>query len=197
MVALRRGLERRGVAPALVVTGDLRRQRQTAQPWLDDEVSATEDPRWNEYSADDVLRHHGETDARLQRGGGDEGPALTSREFQVHLDAALGRWVDADANTGCAEPWQAFRHRTVAALDDVVGALDSGQVALVVTSAGVIGALASALLGAPDRTFVAFNRTTVNAALSKVVIGRGGTTLVSFNEHGHLEEPEASLVTYR
>jgi hypothetical protein len=34
----------------------------------------------------------------------------------------------------------------------------------------------------------------VNASLTKVVVGSRGTSLVSFNEHGHLE-PDA--VTYR
>jgi hypothetical protein len=36
---------------------------------------------------------------------------------------------------------------------------------------------------------------TVNAGVTKVVRGRSGTTLVSFNEHGHLEAD--GLVTYR
>ena len=76
---------------------------------------------------------------------------------------------------------------------------DSGAVRrpLVVTSSGVIAALTAGLVSAPDPTFVAFNRVTVNAGLTKVVVGRGGTTLVSFNAHGHLEEPGDSLVTYR
>ncbi len=45
--------------------------------------------------------------------------------------------------------------------------------------------------------FVAFNRVTANTGVTKVVHGRSGTTLVSFNEHAHRERDGRSLVTYR
>ena len=38
------------------------------------------------------------------------------------------------------------------------------------------------------------NPVTVNASVSKVVVGARGTTLVSLNDHSHLEP---DLVTYR
>jgi hypothetical protein len=53
------------------------------------------------------------------------------------------------------------------------------------------------LLELPASAVVAFNRVAVNTGVTKVVHGRGGTTLVSFNEHGHLEQRGGSLVTYR
>jgi len=40
-----------------------------------------------------------------------------------------------------------------------------------------------------------FNHVVVNAAITKVVSGRRGVSLISFNEHGHLEPDQ--LVTYR
>ncbi len=45
-------------------------------------------------------------------------------------------------------------------------------------------------------SFIAFNRAAVNTGLTKLIHGRRGSTLVSFNEHGHLERGECSLVTY-
>ena len=36
--------------------------------------------------------------------------------------------------------------------------------------------------------FLPVNRVAVNAGITKVVVGAQGTTLVSFNEHGHLEQ---------
>jgi hypothetical protein len=59
----------------------------------------------------------------------------------------------------------------------------------------VIAALAAQLLGLPDQATVAFNHVVVNAAITKIVSGRRGMSLVSFNEHGHLEPDQ--LVTYR
>jgi hypothetical protein len=61
----------------------------------------------------------------------------------------------------------------------------------------VVAAACVALFGAPAESLVAFNRVTVNTGVTKLVRGRSGTSLVSFNEHGHLEAPESALVTYR
>ena len=71
-------------------------------------------------------------------------------------------------------------------------------VPVVCTSGGVIAAIAVELLGLPEEAFVALNRVAINGAVSKVVQGRGGRTLVSYNEHAHLDlagDPE--LLTYR
>ena len=96
-----------------------------------------------------------------------------------------------------AEFWPAFYERANAALADLVGKLERGQTALVCTSGGVLAAICLRLLGAPDDTFVRFNRVTVNAGITKVIHGGRGTTMVSFNEHAYLEKPGGSLVTYR
>jgi hypothetical protein len=49
---------------------------------------------------------------------------------------------------------------------------------------------------APPETFVALNRITVNACVTKVIVGRSGTHLMSYNEHAHVER-EAGLLTFR
>ena len=66
---------------------------------------------------------------------------------------------------------------------------------MAVTSGGVIAVLAAHLLGLADDAFVALNRVTVNTGVTRVVIGRQGRSLVTFNEHTHLEA--GGLVTYR
>ena len=66
-----------------------------------------------------------------------------------------------------------------------------------VASAGVIGAACSTLLRAPDSGFVAMNRVVVNGSVSKLAHGRGGTQLLSFNDHAHLEHGGPELMTYR
>jgi hypothetical protein len=37
----------------------------------------------------------------------------------------------------------------------------------------------------------------VNAGVTKVLNGRRGTNLISFNDHSHLETGDAGLITYR
>jgi broad specificity phosphatase PhoE len=196
--ALARSLAQRGIAPDLVVSGSLRRHRDTARPWaLPGGARAIVDERWNEYDDDDVLSHHSSAGARLQRSPSDTAPALSSREFQLLLDDALRRWVQAGPDSGCAGTWPMFLARIESALDDLARELESGQTAMVFSSSGVISAVAASLIGLPDQAFVTLNRVSVNTAITKVVFGRQGRTLVSYNEHCHLDADGGALLTYR
>lgn len=186
---------RRGVVAARLVAGDLHRQQDTALPWTERERELEIDARWNEYDSVDVLGAHSPADASLERPVGASGEALGTREFQRLLDDALLAWIDAGAESNACEPWPAFQGRCRAALTTLVDGLGAGETALVFTSGGVISALAAQLLGLPDSAMVAFNHVVVNAAITKLVSGRRGLSLVSFNEHGHLEPKH--LVTYR
>jgi broad specificity phosphatase PhoE len=196
--ALHRALVRRGVVAAGVVTGSLRRQRDTARPWAETAGAApTVDERWNEYDDDDVLSHHSSKGARLARAPTDTGPAISSRGFQVVLDQGLQEWVDAGAASPARQTWPEFLAEVSGALDDLSAGLSSGETGLAFSSSGVIAALAASLLGLPERAFVPLNRVSVNASITKVIVGSRGKTLVSYNDHSHLEDPGGDLVTYR
>ncbi len=196
--ALAEDLTRRGVRAHRVVSGSATRQRGTAEPIAAAADRAVDvDPRWDEYSADDVLAHHSTATARLDRPADGAGAHVSSREFQDLMDPALLAWVQAGEECPTQEPWSAFAPRVAAALEDVLAGLGPGETAVVATSGGVVAATCVALLGLPAQAFVAFNRVTANTGVTKVVHGRSGTTLVSFNEHSHLERDGRSLVTYR
>jgi broad specificity phosphatase PhoE len=183
-------LARRGVPVGPVVSGHLRRQRDTAQRALAAAGIAREaaaDPRWDEYDHAELLGNHGgadpATDGALALGG--------------RLEQALRGWVGAGAKSGCAETWPSFAERACSALADTADSLGKGTAALVFTSGGVISALCTRSLGAGDDAFLAFSRVVVNGGITKLVRGRRGTNLVSFNEHAHLERADPALVTYR
>ena len=175
-------LKRRGLPVDRVVTGSLRRQRQTAVAALAEagiDVAPTVDDRWNEYDHLHLLDRFPSEPGTLQR----------------RLDASLTAWTSAsDEGAGS---WPTFRDGVRAALEDVAVALGRGRTALVFTSAGVIAAACSALVEAPTSGFVAMNRVVVNGSVSKLVHGRGGTQLLSFNDHAHLEQGGPELMTYR
>jgi len=190
-------LERRGTGVARVVCGSLRRQRDTAAPIaMLAGCDLAVDPGWDEYAVEEIVRHHSASAASVEQAAGEGGAVLSSRAFQAYLDAALLDWVSADGGSAAAEPWSAFAGRVGAALDAAADGLGSGETGIVCTSAGVVAAVCVALLGVPPVAFVAFNRVGVNTGVTKVALGRGGRSLVSFNEHGHLD-PRAGLVTYR
>ena len=194
--ALVSGLRARGVRATRVVSGDLRRQRDTAGPCADAAgVEVEIDPRWNEYIDRDILTHHADVPAGLSHASGDA--ALDSRQFQEILNGALRAWIGAGAESPCAETHVAFTGRGRDALRALVGGLGRGEVAIAVSSGGVIAALIAAIMGLEPEVMIALNHVSINAAITKLTVGRGGLSVVSVNEHAHLESDAGSLVTYR
>jgi broad specificity phosphatase PhoE len=192
-------LARRGVVPDRVVTGSMARQRDTASLALAAAGLAGGGPapeidkRWNEYDHLALLGHHREAGEAPEFAGETEDQA---RAVQRALDGAIAAWVAAGDCAACERPWSRFRDETAAALAELLGALGRGGVGVVVTSGGVIAALCSRLLEVPPEGFVRLNRVIANASVTRVVSGRSGTSLLSFNEHAHLEGA-AAPVTYR
>jgi broad specificity phosphatase PhoE len=181
-----------------VVCGTLVRQRDTAAAVASGApCDLTVDPRWDEYDDGDILTHHSTTSARQSRPVGSEAQVVSSREFQDLLEKALLGWIAAGSASDTAESWPAFTARVAGALEDVAAGLPRGGTAFVCTSAGVLAATCVALLGLPAEALLRFNRVSVNSAVTKVVRGGLGTTLISFNDHGHLERADPRLVTYR
>ena len=182
-----------GLDTARIITGSLRRQRDTAEAIADAYgLSPTIDERWNEYDADPVLEHHSDSSQRLERPAGPSATPTSPREFQQVLEQALQAWVLAGADSPTPETWPAFNERVTSALQ-AAGTAGPGTT-VVVSSGGVIGALAVSLIGVDPVSFPRLNRVTINCGVTRVIVGSAGTTLVSFNEQGHLQ---GGMLTYR
>ncbi|MBS1676662.1 MAG: histidine phosphatase family protein [Actinobacteria bacterium] len=189
-------LAERGYRPARLLSGTLRRQRETAAAFVGQGAPEVEvESRWDEYDSEDILRHHSEGAVRLEEHG--EGAAPTSRDFQVALEAAQAEWLAHGEGSPTALSWPRFSAAGAAALADLIPDLGSGETAVVVTSGGVIAALLRSLWDAPAELFPALNRVIVNASVTKLAVGSTGTNVISFNDHSHLEAVDRALVTYR
>ena len=173
-------LARRGLRSPRSLAGGLRRQQDTARVALPD-TPLSVDRRWDEYDHLGLLRRY--PSAEPSDG--------SSRSVQVLLDAALRSWVD-DPHGG----WDGFAGGASAALTALVTDLGSGD-AVVFTSGGVVAAVCAGLLGLGADGVVALNRVTVNGGITKLVVGRGGVSLVAFNDHAHFEGASRDLLTYR
>lgn len=190
-------LARRDLDVTHVAAGSARRQQDTAAPCAAERGLEVEvDPRWNEYETGEVLQHHAQEAVSLD-GTGSAGREITSRQFQAVLDGALGAWLASGAETTATQSWPAFLDSRTAALSELAASLGSGETALVFTSGGVIAALAATLLGGHTDLFPALNRVLVNTGITKLAVGRAGTSLITFNEHAHLDEGGGRLLTYR
>jgi broad specificity phosphatase PhoE len=182
-------LARRQLRDPAVVTGRLQRQQDTAgllAAAAGIGQSSQVDGRWDEYDHFALLRRYVDPE-RVELATGD------SRTFQGLLDEALTAWSDDAEDAG----WAAFAGNAAAALDDLAAGLQKGTDAIVVTSGGVLAALAAGLLHAPAATAIALNRVAVNCAITTVIVGSKGPTLLSFNDHGHFTGGRRSLLTYR
>ncbi|SHN28184.1 histidine phosphatase family protein [Cryptosporangium aurantiacum] len=168
------------------VSGALRRQRDTAELCLKAAGlpgDFTIDDRFDEYD-------HLGLAQQVQAG-----PVPTSsREFQTVLDAALEQWISGALAPPGTPPWEEFGARVWAGLEDVLAGLGKGGSGAVFTSGGVITAICARLLGLAPAGCVALHRVVINGGITKVVSGRGGIALISFNDHAHLP---AAQVTYR
>lgn len=190
-------LARRQLNVTRVAAGTARRQLDTAAPCAAERGLELEvDPRWNEYETEEVLEHHAEAAVSLTGTGvGDE--EVSSRQFQTVLDGALAAWVAGGGETTASQSWADFLATRTAVLAELAAALGSGETGLAFTSGGVIAAIGAHLLGGHADLFPALNRVLVNTGITKFAVGRAGISLISFNEHAHLDDGGGRLLTYR
>lgn len=184
-----RALAERGVRPTRIVAGSLRRHGQTARAALDAAGWGHEveiDDGWNEFDHVQMLEVHGAPES--------EGAELTRQEFDAWFDRATERWTSGSHDDEYDEPFHAFTSRVDQALRRTAAGLGSGDTAVVFTSGGPITWVAATLLGGGVDMWMRLNPVTINASFAKVVVGGRGTTLVSLNEHAHLEPDH---LTYR
>ena len=173
-------LARRGLRDPLLVTGGLSRQRDTlasARERWDVVGEARVDPRWDEYDHLRVLQEHGDP------GAWDGDP----RHLQPVLDAAPGGVAGGGGAGGAGLarlPRPRPRRRRGRARRPAVGPRRRGG-----DQRGAWWPPSSRTCCTPPTPWLGLNRVAVNGAVTKVLVGRGGRTLATFNEHAHLEGP--------
>jgi broad specificity phosphatase PhoE len=176
-----------GLDPALLVHGSLKRQRRTAEimagaaGWT---LPATVDERWNEL--DHLSQFASVTPGELPAEGDPDA-------FQRWYERAMHRWTTGGHDADYTESYDGFCDRAVAALTELAGRTD-GADAVVATSGGPLAAIVTRLLDAGPETYLRLLPVVVNSSVTRVVSGRRGLSLVSFNEHTHLSEEQ---LTYR
>lgn len=174
------GLALAALRPDVVVHGGMRRQRQTALAAVEAagwDVPLVEDVRWNEFE----MRGSAERMATRDADG--------ARVFQEWYEKVMDLWLTGDPDVG-EELYEAFLARTTSALADVA----AHRTAVVFTSGGPISSLAAGLVDGGAPAFARMMPVMVNASVTKVLSGRRGLSLVSYNAHDHLAREQ---VTYR
>jgi broad specificity phosphatase PhoE len=189
---LGKALAARGITPDVVVTGGMRRHRETAEACLGElgvTVTSEVDAGWDEF--DHV--------AMLGASPPDyEGRKPTKAEFQEWFETATDRWTGGEHDDDYDESFAAFTTRVSSALGRA--AERASGTTVVFTSGGPIAWSVASLLS--DETEVAgrlwrrLNPVCVNSGVTRLITGRRGLTFVTFNGHAHLDGVP-DMLTYR
>lgn len=177
-----------GITPTRAWVGGMRRHAQTAEAALGAagwDLGLETDTDWAEFDHLDLLRVHG--DPVIADG-------MTMADFNDHFDAAVKGWVRDERPGEYAESFAAFTARVEAAMARAAAALGRSETGIVFTSGGPVAWAATHLLGGGPRQWGRLNPVQTNTGLSRLVVGRRGTTLVSLNEQAHLGP---DTLTYR
>jgi broad specificity phosphatase PhoE len=172
-----------------VACGAMARQRDTALAVLAElglpGSGLQADDRLDEYDHVGVMTAH-TSDVSFETATPESG-----REVQAALDEAIGRWMAG--GSGYQESHADFIGRVLGALRDLTSAPGN---TLAITSGGVIAAACAHVVGLPVERWPVLARIQVNGSITKLITGRSGTSLLTFNDHAHLEG-DRSLITYR
>jgi broad specificity phosphatase PhoE len=183
-------LAARGVRPDVLLRGSMKRHRQTATAavagagW---DAEVVEDADWDEFD-------------HLTTPGGSvlfeelEGESYDDRV--TRFDASIDRWASGRHDDEYRESFPTFQARVTAAAERVLERLEPKQTAVVFTSGGPVSWVTATLVDGGLPAWARLSRVVVNSSVTKVLAGRRGTNLISFNDHGHLET-DPGLITYR
>ncbi len=173
------------LTPGLIRHGSLRRQRDSCAGvvagagWT---LPVTIDPRWDELDGEAIVALATPSSVPVADAGRDP------RGYQTVFENAIDRWRSGEHDDDYAETWPDFRARCLAAFADVADDLVRADqdTAIVVTSGGPIAVICDELLGSGGDAYRKLARVVVNASVTRIVAGRGGLHLMTFNEHAHL-----------
>ena len=191
-------LAAQGAAPVVFVSGALKRQADTARHaaqaagWRATlEIDADFDeyghadlfgaafPQFADYAA---LSEHIVTQPNPRRA------------FQDLFERAFAAWLGGAKREGGLS-WREFRERALGAVARIAKRCGEGESAVVVTSGGVIAAIAQGLIGLPDAETLKLHNPLYNASITRLMTRGEAMALSGFNDIGHLTP--ADLVTYR
>jgi broad specificity phosphatase PhoE len=184
-------LAARGVRPDLVLRGSMLRHRQTAEAavaragW---DADVLEDAGWDEFD------HLGTVDGTVLFEHLDDEP---DEERVRRFHGTIARWSSGEHDEEYGESFPAFQDRVRDAFDRTLARLEPKQTAVVFTSGGPVSWVAATLTDGGLPAWARLSKVVVNSSVTKVLTGRGGTNLITFNDHSHLEGVAPDLLTYR
>lgn len=195
---LGKALKERAFKADHIVAGTMMRHAQTAEECITHFSEKTLEPtddRWNEYNHEVLLKSQL---SKIGRFNSIKEFVMAQphpmRAFQDLLNDAIADWMKG--RTEHPISWTAYQNSSWEALHGLSAKLNKGEHAIVFTSGGPISSIVMRLLDLPAEKFMYLQNRLVNTSITKILVGKSGLSLSTFNEHGHLEHDD-KLITYR
>lgn len=199
-------LRDQGIALDAAYSGDLLRQRETAQLALagqSETVAHHIDPRFNEIDNDEQVKHLlpklVKTSPQLQqlvaRG------LSSSKDYQKVIDAVFNYWVSPQCDEPQIRSWADYSAGVQSALQKVMAEQGSGKTVGIFTSGGTIATIVAQVLGLGGAQTYRFYEPIFNCSVSQIFYSGEKTSLSYFNDRSYLQVLGANtgenLVSYR
>lgn len=204
--ALGESLAGRALVPDLVVRGNMRRHTGTVDGILEGAGASPEvrvDDGWDEFDFQHVVEVHKPMYRNRTLMKADLARTLRPMQaFQEVFEAATDRWSSGEHDEDYQESFPAFRERVADGLERAAELAREHKTVMVVSSGGPIAMAAALLTAGPlegtrlATLWSALNRVSVNTGVTKLIAGRRGLSLSTYNEHTHVET-DPRLLTYR
>ena len=204
-VMLGQYFETRGLVFDAVYSGDLQRQRKTAELAAGNHgVEHRIDPRFNEI--DNAGQLDSITPILLA-----ERPELqvwadkaqkSSKDYQKLLEQVFNYWValDDESPEGL-QSWAEYSGNVHAALDEVIREQGPGKNSAIFTSGGTIATIVAHVLGAGAGATYQFYEPVINCSITQLLYNANKVSLSYYNDHSFLDllgrQNGESLITYR
>ena len=188
-------------------SGTLKRQQQTAAEVREAYLDAGKDlsvpnktEALDEYDYETVLRVLvpliQKEDPTFIR---DVSHMLSDRQaFQQVFGRVMTRWASGRDTMDNLPSWSSFAEGVTTGIRDIIDRSDHGSRVAVFTSGGPIAVAIGNVLNLAAEKTISLSWQLVNASITRFKFSDRRTSLVTFNEYGHLEQQSGdSLVTYR
>ncbi len=195
-----------GIILDAAFSGDLLRQRQTAQLAIASqpgEVPHQIEPRFNEIDNDEQLKYLlpevMKTNPALRKLV--DGGLSSSKDYQKVIDAVFNHWVSPQCSEPRIQSWADYSGGVRAALQELMASQGSGKTLGVFTSGGTIATMVAQVLGLSGEQTYQFYEPIFNCSVTQIFYSGSKTSLSYFNDRSWLQlagaETAENLVTYR
>jgi len=199
-------LRDQGIVLDAAYSGDLLRQRETAQLALASQPGAVThhiDPRFNEIDNDEQVKHLlpklVKTNPRLQQLV--ERGLSASKDYQKVIDAVFNHWVSPQCDEPQIRSWADYSAGVKSALHNVMAEQGRGKTVGIFTSGGTIATIVAQVLGLGGEQTYQFYEPIFNCSVSQIFYSGDKTSLSYFNDRSFLQvlgtHAGENLVSYR